>query len=330
MTRRALTLVVTVSLALPVVGQTELAAIMRDEFALGLSPTVRSAGMGGGYVAVEGVTSMNPAALARAGRNVSVSYSMYSHDTGPDAQRGRVDGTLPVPGIGGAARLMVDHVASDGDAPTRIVGGAPMEYDSTTLGLQYGRDLHDRLAVGFGAYPYEKANVDLATPGGEMSGEGMSQVGSIQLGALGRLHKMVNVGLQYIHIIDEMKVSIPGGPRMEDDFEIDYVAAGLAITPFDGTLIVADYWYGDVDGEAAPGVAFDADIDRWNIGIEQRVLAPIDVRVGSNNSGATAGFTWRMCRAASLDYAYVAEALNDKEEIFGETEQHTVSVSCTF
>jgi hypothetical protein len=310
-------------------GQTELAAIMRDEYALGLTPTVRSAGMGGGYLGVEGIQSMNPAALARVGRTVTATCSAYSHDTGPDAYRGRVDATLAAPKIGGAARLMLDHVTSDGDDPT--ASGAPIEYDSTTLGLQYGRDVSDCLALGFGAYPYEKANVDLTTPGGTLSGEGMSQVGSIQLGALGRICDMVNVGVQVIHIIDELEVAMPDGTRMKDDFTIDYVAAGVAIKPFDGTLVVVDYWNGDVDGTSAPGVGFDADIDRWNIGVEQRVVDAVDVRVGSNNSGLTAGFTWRMCEAATLDYAYVSEALNDKADIiFGETEQHTVAVSCTF
>ncbi len=313
-----------------VLGQTELAAIMRDEYALGLTPTVRSAGMGGGYIAVEGIGSMNPAALARVGRTVTATYGMYDHDTGPDANRGRLDATLAAPKIGGAARLMVDHVSSDGADPTMIIGGGPMEYDSTTLGLQYGRDVSECLALGFGAYPYEEANVDVTTPGGTFSGEGMSQVGSIQFGALARLCDTVNVGLQVIHIIDELKVELPDGTKMQNDFKIDYVAAGVAITPWDGCLIVVDYWNGDVDGRSEPGAEFDEDIDRWNIGVEQRIVDAVDVRVGSNNSGLTAGFTWRMCEAATLDYAYVSEALNDKEDIFGETEQHTVSVSCAF
>ena len=329
MTRHKLTLIATGLLLLPaaVLAQTELGAIMRDEYALGLTPTVRSAGMGGAYLGLEGIQSMNPAALAHVGRNVSATYGMYSHDMGPDAHRGRIDVTMDVPKIGGGARLMVDHFTSDGGDPT-LIGG--MEYDSTTLGLQYGRDVTEGWAIGFGAYPYEEANVDLATPGGTLSGEAMSQIGSIQLGVLGRLCDMVNVGVQYIHIIDELTVEMPDGATMEDDFEIDYVAAGIAVTPFDGTLVVVDYWYGDVDGMSAPGVEFDADIDRWNIGLQQRVMDALDLRVGSNNSGMTAGFTWRMGEKMTVDYAYVSEALNDKEEIFGETEQHTVAVSCVF
>ena len=59
-------------------------------------------------------------------------------------------------------------------------------------------------------------------------------------------------------------------------------------------------------------------------------MEALDLRVGSNNSGMTAGFTWRMGEKMTVDYAYVSEALNDKEEIFGETEQHTVAVSCVF
>ncbi len=332
MIRRGLILVATGCLALPatVFSQTELAAIMRDEYALALTPTVRSAGMGGGYLGLEGVQSMNPASLARAGRDVTATYGYYRHDTGPDAHRGRIDATLPVPKIGGAARLMLDRFASDGSNPALIAGGAPMEYESSTLGLQYGRDVNDRLALGFGAYPYEKAEVDLSTPGGPMNGEGFSQVGSIQLGALGRIHDMVNVGVQYIHIIDELQVTMPDGTKMEDDFEIDYLAAGVAVTPLDGTLVVVDYWYGDVDGESAPGVGFDADIDRWNVGLQQRVADPLDLRVGSNNGGLTAGFTWRLCEAAALDYAYVNKSLNDKDAVFGQTELHTVSISSSF
>lgn len=325
-------LVVSVLCALPGVmrGQTELAAIMRDEYALGLTPTVRSAGMGGAYIAVDGTFSMNPASLARASKEVALTYGYYSQDEGPGADRGRVDFTMPVPGIGGTARLMLDHLNSDGRDPTLIGDGAPMSYNSTTLGLQYGRKLTDAIAVGLGAYPYEKANVDLATPGGKMRGDGMSQLGSIQLGVLGRLHEKVNVGLQYIHIIDELEVDIPFGPEMEDDFKIDYIAAGLSAMPIEGTLVAVDYWYGDVDGDSAPGVRFDADIDRWNIGLQQRVLDGLDLRVGSNNEGLTAGFSWRMSESMSIDYAYVDEALRDKEEIFGETTQHTASLSYLF
>ncbi len=332
MTRFRMALVAGLLMALTSIsfGQTELAAIMRDEYALGLTPTVRSAGMGGGYLGLDGIGSMNPAALSSVGRTVTGTFSTYSHDAGPDAYRGRLDTTMTVPKLGGGARLMVDHIRSDGEDSTMILGGAPMEYDSTTLGLQYGRDLSDRIAIGFGAYPYEKANVDVTTPGGDIEGSGMSQVGSIQLGALARLCDCMSIGLQVIHIIDELKVELPDGTDMEDDFTIDYMAAGVAVTPFDGTLLVVDYWYGDVDGESAPGVRFDADIDRWNFGIEQRVVDAVDVRIGSNNSGMTAGFTWRMCGATTLDYAYVSEALNDKNDIFGETEQHTVAVSCVF
>jgi hypothetical protein len=331
MTCRTLSLVATGILALPLVtfGQTELAAIMRDEYALGLTPTARSAGMGGASLGLQGAGSMNPAALAWAGRSIAATYGSYSHDAGPDAQRGRLDATIQVPKIGGTARLMLDAVDSDG-SDASLLGGAPLEYESTTLGLQYGRQITERLAIGFGAYPYEEAVVDMTTPGGTMSGEGFSQVGSIQLGALGRIHEKVNVGFQYIHIIDELKLEMPGGANMEDDFEIDYLAAGLAVMPFEGTLILVDYWYGDVDGMSAPGRRFDADIDRWSVGIEQRVLDPLDLRIGTNNDGLSAGFTLRLGDVAALDYAYIDEALKDKEEIFGETEQHTVSISCAF
>ncbi|HPO08535.1 MAG TPA: hypothetical protein PLZ55_07690, partial [bacterium] len=49
---------------LPSQAQLQLGGLMRDEYALGLTPTIKSAGMGGAYVGVEGTQSMNPAALS--------------------------------------------------------------------------------------------------------------------------------------------------------------------------------------------------------------------------------------------------------------------------
>ena len=163
---------------------------------------------------------------------VSLTYGNYNHDDGPMAHRGRLDATLPVPYFGGAARLMIDGFASEDEEEIR--NGAPIEFDSFTLGGQYGRNITDWWAVGIGGYPYEKAQVDfgvgpvagpVADPGPDIKGEALSQLGSIQLGTLFRPCDKVRIGGQIIYIIDDLEASFPGGGAHSGDyFDIHYFA----------------------------------------------------------------------------------------------------------
>lgn len=312
-------------------AQNQLPGLLRDEYALGLTPPLKSAGMGGAYVGVDGPESMNPASLSSVDYYQGMlMYGFYDHDRGPTAHRGRADGVLPVPYLGGAARLMLDGFASDGADPTKLPGNAPVEYDSFTLGLQYGRNITDWAAIGVGAYPYEKANVDMITPGGSVKTEALSQIGSIQFGTLFRPHEKVNIGGQFIYIKDDLEAWLPGGGHMGDYFDIHYFAVGASFTPFDGTLLALDYWNGEIEGNQAPGQPFDTDVDRWNFGGQQRVCDYFDVRLGSNNGGLTAGFTIHINEQLDLDYAYINQALRDKESAFGDTQFHGVSMTYRF
>ncbi len=320
-------------------AQIQTGGILRDEYALGLTPPIKSIGMGGAYVGVDGTQSMNPASLAGVDfREGMLLYGLYDHDKGPTAHRGRGSLVSPVPYIGGGARLMLDGVITDGDGRTLLQdpGGNPLsaEFDAFTLGLQYGRDITDWAAVGVGAYPYEKANVDLYDMNGNLftEGEAFSQIGSMQLGTLFRPHEKVNIGAQFIYIKDDLEASVPGLGNMGWYYNIHYFAVGASFMPFDGTLLALDYWNGEIEGKvnSALGLDFDGDVDRWNFGVQQRVCQYADLRLGSNNGGLTTGFTIHITENIDLDYAYVNEALRDKEDVFEETEFHGVSITARF
>ncbi len=108
------------------------------------------------------------------------------------------------------------------------------------------------------------------------------------------------------------------------------LAIGASYRPFDGTLLAADYWNGEAEGDAGPGLRFDVDVDRWNFGVQQRLCDCLDIRLGSNNGGFTTGFSVHVKDSLDIDYAYVNEAIGDKENVWGDTEYHGVSVSYRF
>lgn len=337
-------------LGIEAIAQNHISALLRDEYALGLTPTIKSAGMGGAYLGVDRVSSMNPAALGGIEQiEGTLNYGLYDSNSGPTAHRGRLDVALhdPIsdyiadwfPALGFmktmGTRIMVDGFATDGSAETRI-GGMEAEYDSVTIGSHFGIDLFDWLSVGGGAYPYEAASISMSGPAGTWNGDALSQLGSNQFGVLVKPCQYFNIGGEFIYIQDHLQFSgttIAGTPgTIGDMYYIRYYGIGTAIMPFDGTLLALDYWTGEAEGliSRVPHVKFDKDIDRWNFGVEQRVCQYCDLRLGSNNGGLTAGFTIHINEKMEVDYAYVNQALRDKEDAFGDTQYHGLAFTMRF
>jgi len=342
------------------------AGIMRDEFALGLTPTIKSLGMGGAYVGVRGPRSMNPAALGGYERiEGSLTYGLYDHKDGPLGHRGRLDVVLPNPLPNliplkmletAVARFMVDGVVSDGNDPVRLPGNPVIDYDSVTLGMQSGMVVTDWLNIGFGAYPFESANVTLTGVGEKTEADAMTQFFSQQIGVLITPHEKFSIGAQFIYIKDDMNNDYykengggEGGGAdsitesihpMADGgtwthagayYHIHYFAIGASFQPFDGTLLALDYWYGDGGGLSGFGMPyFDVDVSRWNFGVEQKLCDYFYARVGSNNEGVTAGFTVRVNDDFDIDYAYAYGFLADKDAVFGRTDFHGISATYRF
>lgn len=335
-------------MAMDAVSQIQISGLLRDEYALGLTPTIKSAGMGGAYIGVDRVYSMNPAALGgMEGIEGTLTYGLYDHDYGPTAHRGRLDVAMHDPLSDYIAdwfpalefvrttgmRLMVDGLISDGEGQTKLSdpAGNPFDaqFDGITLGGHMGIDLFDWWAVGAGGYPYESANMTMTSPLARFEGEALSQVGSTQFGTIFKPCKYINIGAEFIYIKDDLEVDGTGG-HMGDYFYIHYFGVGVSLMPMDGTLIAVDYWNGEMEGDVNNTTKFDQDVDRWNFGIEQRVCEYCDVRLGSNNGGLTAGFTVHFNERMELDYAYVNQALRDKENAFGDTQYHGLAFTMRF
>ncbi|MEW6236888.1 MAG: hypothetical protein AB1656_16010 [Candidatus Omnitrophota bacterium] len=337
------------------------AGVMRDEFALGLTPSIKSLGMGGAYLGLRGPRSMNPAALGGYERiEGTLTYGLYDHQDGPLGHRGRLDVVLPNPFPNliplemletAVARFMVDGVISDGNEPTRL--GSTIDYDSTTLGMQSGIKVMDWLNIGFGAYPFESADVILEGPDYILDGEGFSQFFSQQIGFLVTPHERFSIGGEFVYIKDRMEakfthraptpvvnpesiaamVPAPGDVTESGRayYHIRYFAIGAAFEPIDGTLLALDYWYGEINGLNRWGFPYtDIDVSRWNFGAEQKLCDYFYVRAGSNNEGVTAGFTVRVNDDFDIDYAYAYGFLADKDAIFGRTDFHGISATYRF
>ena len=329
-------------------AQIQIGGLLRDEYALGLTTSIKSAGMGGAYLGVDRVDSMNPAAIGGIeGIEGTLGYRAYDHDRGPTAHRGTLGVTFHDPVSDyvagwfpwleflktGANRVLVDGFITDGKENTRLSDGAgnPLaaDYYDITLGMHYGVDVFDWLALGFGSYPYESGHIILTSPGNEMRGDALSQVGSTQLGTIIKPCQYFNDGAEFIYIKDDLEVSGTGG-HLGDMYYIHYVGAGVAVMPFAGTLIAVDYWNGEMEGAVNNTVKFDQDVDRWNVGVEQRVCKYVDLRAGSNNGGLTAGLTFHINDTMEVDYAYVNKALRDKENVFGDTQYHGLAFTMRF
>lgn len=330
-------------MGLEAVAQIHISGLLRDEYALGLTPTIKSAGMGGAYLGVDRVYSMNPAALGGIEQiEGTLNYGLYDSNDGPTAHRGRLDVTLHDPisdyisewspilefmkTMG--TRVMVDGFVTDGKDRIKI-GGLDAEYESVTIGSHFGVDIFDWLSVGSGMYPYEAASIKMTGPGTTWNGDALSQIGSQQIGLLLKPCKYFNVGSEYIYIKDHLEVGGTCG-NMGDMFYINYFGIGAAVMPFDGTLIAVDYWNGEMEGSVNQVAKFDQDVDRWNVGIEQRVCQYCDLRLGSNNGGLTTGFTIHINEKMDVDYAYVNQALRDKENAFGDTQYHGIAFTMRF
>ncbi len=329
-------------------AQVQTAGIMRDEYALGLTPTLKSLGMGGAYVGVPGPRSMNPAALGGYDRiEGTLYYGILDHDAGPLAHRGRLDVVIPNPFRellplhffqSAVSRIMIDGVISDsGDEAVLTPGNPNIDFDLLTLGMQTGFEITPWLKAGGGAYPYEKANVDLDYGGGSrVEGEALSQIGSTQLGVMITPHERFNIGGQFIYIKDDLEaktINIPGlGTANDGDYyHIHYFAIGASFIPIDGTLLALDYWNGEIEGDQGFGNGlFDVDVDRWNFGVEQRVCDYFFVRLGYNNGGITTGFTAVVNDNVDIDFAYANEYMEDKSNIFGQTDYYGISVTARF
>ncbi len=315
----------------------EFAGVLRDELALGLTPTAANLGMGGAYVGLDDISSMNPAALGFVeGYDLMFTAGHVNPSYGPNINLTRGDVTMPF-FFNSHARLMGMYTESRGKGLTRL--GVDAQFEASTIGLHLGIPINEKLSIGMGAYPYENAKIDLYHPvlkSRLIYGDADSQIGSTQIGAQYKLLDNLTIGAEFIFIIDtlfgELKPALTGGPTIRKDFDykIHYEAIGASWKPFEKTLVAIDYRTGEIEGEDMNGQNFDVDINRWSYGVSQGILDWWTIRAGMKNDGLTLGTGFTICERVGINYAYCHKAYRDKETVFDDADIHMLSISTKF
>jgi len=320
---------------------------------LAYSPRVRSAGMGGASVAIEGTDSFNPAALGwlKEGE-VELSFNDYDFRNGPHAYAWRTDVSYPLLGGG----LQLKGFFLDSDRSVSKMGGAEADVWGREFGFAYGRHINDYISMGMAGFPSDISELRLHAPGGDevAEGRGESKLGSARLGALVRLPgnkewrketrvgtraftlemPTIRLGATFDHIIDRLKGRYHGAfPDAHDTYYANVWTIGGAIDLTETTMFVADYKWGTVHGENVR-----AHPRSPNFGLEKRPKITIGdvkydglaLRVGSTRGNLTAGAGAKFLKRWEVNYAYVDGAGEDVRKAFGEATMHAVSVRTTF
>ena len=266
---------------------------------LAYSPTVRSEGMGGASIAVEGPDSFNPAALGwlEEGK-IEFSFGDYDFRSGPHVNYYRADVTYPV--LGGGAKLKAYYFDSNRrlskmEAPPGVRREAKVW--GHELGVDYGRQINNRVSIGVGVYPQEESNLRLSGWG---RGRAESLVGSARLGALVRVTDNINLATMFDHIKDRLKDSLDSGAAPHDDYYANIWTIGGAFKLDEKTLLAMDYRWGRVNGG-------DVRLNPRspNFGLEYKLTENFTARIGQTRGNITAGAGYKLFGRWEINYAYV-------------------------
>ncbi len=298
---------------------------------LAYTPTVRSMGMGGASIGLEGPDSFNPAALGwlETGE-IEITYGDHDFRKGPRAQYYRADVSYPV--LGGGAQLKLYYMDSNKHLSEMPGPSMPLEAKvwAYELGVAYGRKLGDRLSVGFGAFPLEESNLRLSGFG---RGRGESLVGSARLGVLFKFTDQINLATMFDHIKDRLDDSYDWGTSLRDNYYANIWTVGGAIKLTDKIRWFGDYRWGRVNGGSVR-----LNPRSPNFGLEYQFTDDIALRVGETRGHITAGAGLKLgslgmdlLKNCELNYAYVDGTGEDMiRRAFGTATSHAVSLSMKF
>jgi len=298
---------------------------------LAYTPTVRSMGMGGASIGLEGPDSFNPASLGwlEAGK-IEITYGDHDFRKGPHVSYYRADVSYPV--LGGGAQLKLYYMDSNKRLSEMPDPSMPLEAKvwAYEAGVSYGRRLNDRLAIGFGAFPLEESNLRLSGVG---RGRGESLVGSARLGVLVKVTDEINLATMFDHIKDRLKDSYDSGASLHDNYYANIWTVGGAIKLTEKMRWVGDYRWGRVNGGSVR-----LNPRSPNFGLEYQLTDDIAVRVGETRGHITAGAGVKLgplgpdlLKNCELNYAYVDGTGEDMiRHAFGTATSHALSLSMKF
>ncbi len=303
-------------------------------------PTVRSAGMGLATVALEGVDSHNPAALAFVeGYDVTFDFGRVAFRQGPDLLIYHGHLVFPLPVVGGHSKLIGLGISTENEDFSKM-GGFTHVW-AQEMGLAYGRKIPlpeaipGELGVGFAGFPYDPSEVRLTNAAGARAawGRGHSKVGSIRLGILYKPVPELSLGGQYTHIKDTLRAEflVPnvGIVPNKSIYHVNLGTIGAAYRPDERTVITAQFLFGRARGE---GVHTQYDI--FSAGAEREMAITENIqlalRVGINDGHPTCGLGVKLPQGWRVDYALVAGYGEELRRAFGRGNLHIIGVGKRF
>ena len=301
-------------------------------------PTARSAALGTSTVALEGVDSHNPAALAfTKGFDLAYDYGRCSFGHGPDVDMHRGHLIVPIPKpVGGAMKLMGFNLSTRHTEMSRM--GADTHVWAREFGFAYGREiplpgkLPGQLGVGVGGFPSDPSELRLSAVGPDgksrriAHGRGISKLGSTRLGVLYQIDQF-NVGAQYTHIKDDLWASYPGFgvARTSDKYYANLYTLGAAYRPDERTVLLVQHLTGRAQGD---GVRADYDI--FSLGAEREITDWLALRAGLLDGELTCGFGLKLPQDFRVDYAFMANYGHEVRQAFGEGGLHMIGIGKRF
>ena len=303
-------------------------------------PTVRAAGMGIATVALEGVDSHNPAALAFVeGYDVTIDFGRAAFRHGPDLNIYHGHLVFPVPLVGGVSQLMCFGISTENEDFSKM--GGYTHVWAHEMGLAYGRKvplpeaIPGELGVGFAGFPYDPSEVRVVSTSGARAawGRGHSKVGSIRLGFLYKPVPELSLAGQYTHIKDTLRAEflVPGLGIVPNKsiYHVNVGTVGAAYRPDERTVIVAQFLFGRARGE---GVHTQYDI--FSAGVERELTVTDDLqlalRAGIHDGHPTCGVGVKLPQGWRVDYAFLAGYGEELRRAFGRGPLHMVGVGKRF
>lgn len=303
-------------------------------------PTVRAGGMGLATVALEGVDSHNPAALAFfEGYDVVFDFGRAAFRQGPDLHIYHGHLVFPMPVVGGVSKLMGFGISTENEDFSKMGGNTHVW--AQEMGLAYGRKvplpeaIPGELGVGFAGFPYDPSELRLTSSAGTRTawGKGRSKVGSIRLGFLYKPIPELSLAGQYSHIKDKLKAEylVPqsGYVTSRGIVHVNLGTIGAAYRPDERTVLTVQYLFGRARG---PGV--HAEYDIFSAGAERELAISDNVqlalRLGINDSHPTCGLGVKLPQGWRVDYALLAGYGEEIKRAFGRGPLHMLGVGKSF
>lgn len=294
-------------------------------------PSTNIAGMGGIWAGLPNPYSSNPAAFPRIKdydfkNAVYGSYNLINFSQGPDINLWSGTGLASLgPGV-----LRIDYCDFNSEK-ARAKNGLETGIEGRNLQLGYGFPLNRNLSFGATLLPIYSSETSFHSSGILLAGGKSDIEFGGRAGLLYKPFEKLYLGVVYEYNKNELKSTV------FNPFSLSYIKStehpithlvrpGIAIQPWKGGTIGADYLWGSIDNKKSKD---DYRINQWFFGGEQWLTPNLALRSGLADGSLTAGIGLKW-RNILFDYAYISRSIKDMEPYFGHSSSHFFSLTIAF